>query len=264
MARLTLLVDGDVYAYQASAASQHAIQWDDNVHTLDANLEEAKATFDDHIESLKKQLEASHVVIALSDIGSGYWRRRVLPTYKMNRKATMKPLCLVPLRQYVIEKYQAKLKPMLEGDDVLGILATHPTLIPGQKVIVSIDKDMKTIPGKFVRILDGRTEEYNITPEQADYWHMFQTLTGDTTDGYKGCPGMGPKGAEKLLQLSKCTDMWRYVVGAFTKKGLTEADALVQAQVARILRYTDYDFKTKLPILWNPPMKGPNVSTGNA
>ena len=32
-----------------------------------------------------------------------------------------------------------------------------------------------------------------------------------------------------------------------------KADALVQARVARILRNTDFNFKTKEPTLWTPP-----------
>jgi DNA polymerase-1 len=42
-------------------------------------------------------------------------------------------------------------------------------------------------------------------------------------------------------------------VEAYAKKNLTADDALVQARVARILRHTDYNFKTKEPILWTPP-----------
>jgi DNA polymerase-1 len=280
MAKLTLLLDGDVFAYKAASSSECAIQWDENTYTLDANLDEAKDHVDSHIAAVKKELKATTVIIALSDIGSGYWRRRVLPSYKMNRKATRKPLVLQPLRQYLIDKYKAKLKPLLEGDDVLGILATHPTLIPGEKIIVSVDKDMKTIPGRFYRNLEGKEEMFVITRSEADYNHMLQTLTGDTTDGYKGCPGVGPVAAAKILNAAterslestrSTTDlseyahqqMWESVVTTFVKKGLNEEAALVQARVARILRYTDYDFTNKLPILWTPPEipKGTNDGT---
>jgi DNA polymerase-1 len=172
----------------------------------------------------------------------------------MNRKAIRKPLVLKPLREYLIESYGAKLKPMLEGDDVMGILATHPTLVPGKKIIVSVDKDMKTIPGLFYRNLEGKGEMLNISPAEACYWHMYQTLVGDTSDGYKGCPGVGPKAAEKILTNKHgIVNMWTSVVAAFKSKGFNEAAALVQARVARILHHTDYNFETKQPILWNPP-----------
>jgi DNA polymerase-1 len=42
------------------------------------------------------------------------------------------------------------------------------------------------------------------------------------------------------------------VVSLYAKAGLTEADALRQARLARILRWTDWDNKKKEPILWTP------------
>jgi hypothetical protein len=45
---------------------------------------------------------------------------------------------------------------------------------------------------------------------------------------------------------------WELIVEAYAKKDLTEADALQQARVARILRFDDYDFNKKKPILWTP------------
>ena len=42
------------------------------------------------------------------------------------------------------------------------------------------------------------------------------------------------------------------VVKAFEAKGYTQATALVNAQLARILTVDDYDFKKKEPITWNP------------
>ena len=72
----------------------------------------------------------------------------------------------------------------LEADDVLGILATEPS--NEERIIVSIDKDLYQIPAKISK--DGKTFE-EISENEANYWHMMQTLTGDSTDGYSGCPG---------------------------------------------------------------------------
>ena len=40
---------------------------------------------------------------------------------------------------------------------------------------------------------------------------------------------------------------------AYVEAGLTDAHALTQARVARILRASDYNFKERTPILWTPP-----------
>jgi DNA polymerase-1 len=126
----------------------------------------------------------------------------------------------------------------------MGILATNPHS-KTQKIIVSQDKDMKTIP---TQVWDGK-DLVTITEGEANYRHLYQTLIGDAADGYKGCPGVGPVKATKLLDADPT---WATVVAAYTKAGLTEADALTQARLARILRWSDWDAEKKEPILWTP------------
>ncbi len=77
-------------------------------------------------------------------------------------------------------------RPGLEGDDVLGILATSRPVFKnfggvGEPVIVSIDKDMKTIPGMRY----GSDGFFRVSKSEADHHHLFQTLTRDATDGYR-------------------------------------------------------------------------------
>lgn len=163
------------------------------------------------------------------------------------------------LREIAGEKYDVAVMPTLEGDDVIGIMATGKAA--PVYVICSIDKDLKTIPGSHYNF--GSNEFFEVTREEADYWHMIQTLTGDTTDGYSGCPGVGIKTAEKILQTAKGEApwsslenlngmYWQAVVKAYAKAGFGEEEALVQARVARILRFDDYDFASKQVKLWTP------------
>jgi DNA polymerase-1 len=150
----------------------------------------------------------------------------------------------------VEEVYKVQTFPGLEADDVMGILATRPGV---NCVIVSQDKDMKTLPAT---VWDGELTTYS--EDEADYHHMLQTLTGDTADGYKGCPGLGQVKASKLLNAEyvggerTVAAMWKRVVMAYDRAKLTGADALQQARLARILRYSDWDRQKKEPILWSP------------
>ncbi|WP_142850689.1 exonuclease [Telmatospirillum sp. J64-1] len=242
----TLLIDGDIIAYQVAAGIEKPIHWGDDLWTLHSDAAEGRAILDDRLTGLLESLDADRLVIALTD--GDNWRKEVYPSYKTNRAKIRKPVCLPEMRRHLSAEYETFQRPGLEGDDVLGILATHPKLIPGEKIVVSIDKDMKTIPGLHYNLSkdDGVVE---VSEAEADYWHLFQTLTGDQTDGYPGCPGIGPKKAEDIL---KDDPSWERVVTAYVKAKLTEDDAIVQARVARILRYTDYDFKKKRPILWTP------------
>ena len=118
----------------------------------------------------------------------------------------------------------------------------------------SIDKDMRTVPGLHFRMCRAGEEVVEVSEEEADHTHLMQTLTGDRTDGYPGCPGVGPVSAARILsaEFAPGETPWDAVVAAYEKKGLTEADALMNARVARICRVADYDFKKKEVILWNP------------
>lgn len=255
------LFDGDIFAYEAAAAAEEPINWGDDLWTLHAYETPAKEALKDRIRTLQEAVGADEVIVALSDKDN--FRKRILPTYKANRANTRKPMLLNPLKDYLRENYKVFERPSLEGDDVLGILSTWKNL-KGDKIIVSKDKDFRCIPGKV--FYANRPEEgvLEISEHEADKFHMLQTLTGDTTDGYKGCPGCGPVKAGAIIQAAldegtpwaNPTELralyWKHVVAAYTRVGLSEEEALVQARCARILRASDYDFKKKEPRLWTP------------
>ena len=47
-------------------------------------------------------------------------------------------------------------------------------------------------------------------------WHLVQTLAGDQTDGYAGCPGIGVKRAITLFEEKEYS--WKAVVQAFAER----------------------------------------------
>ena len=247
----TALIDADTLVYSAALSAEKPIDWGDGLWSLHAFMDDALQRFATLLDGIKDAVQPDAIVMTLSDDDSaGRWRNTVMPTYKMNRKKTRRPVVYNPLRAWVHESFTTFERPRLEGDDILGILSTHPALIKGEKVVVSIDKDMKTIPGLHFNY--GKDEGiYSVDEQEADYNHLFQTLMGDTTDGYPGCPGVGAKGAAKILD-GVTGPMWPAVVKAYEKAGLSETIALENARVARILRASDYDFKTKEVKLWTP------------
>ncbi|MEZ2409824.1 hypothetical protein AB6806_23820 [Bosea sp. RCC_152_1] len=260
----TLLIDADVVAYNAAFSCEKAFEFEPGYWTWQVGWDEVIEAFDAEVSRMMETLQADQFKLCLTD-SDGNFRLGIHPDYKGGRKSVRKPIILKHLKQYLVDERQAFFKPGLEGDDCMGILATHPKLIPGEKIIVSIDKDMRTIPGKFIR---WGTEEgcviEEIDAEAAFYFHMKQTLMGDVTDGYKGCPGVGPKAADAILSkaLEDYPDaepeqyrrvIWADVVAAYEKKGLTEDDAIIQARMAKILDASHYNFKTQEPILWLPP-----------
>jgi hypothetical protein len=133
----------------------------------------------------------------------------------------------------------------------MGILSTHPTKIEGKKIIVSEDKDMRSIPGWLYNPSKDVNPQY-ISEHEADRYHLYQTLTGDSTDGYKGCPNIGPVKATKILDTYHPNNWWDEIVDAYRCQGLSEANALTQSRIARICRATDYDFTSNNVLLWHP------------
>ena len=270
----TLLIDGDVFAYAAAAAAETVCHWDDGVSTNAADRDAARGNFDERLTDIAEALDADHVVVAMTDVVN--WRHDVMPEYKSNRRDVRRPLALDSVKDYIRATYETFERPTLEADDVLGILATHPRMYPGEKIIVTIDKDLKTVPGLHV---DLKTSEvFKVTEQEADQFHLAQALAGDVVDGYPGCPGMGRERAfralienemvEETLRILQsgpnkgtervewkkvpAPDPWSLVVSYYLRAGLSEEEALRNAQVARICRYEDYDFKQRKVRLWTP------------
>lgn len=244
-----LLIDGDIIAYQASSSVQRDINWGDDLWTCHAFLSDAQQQFNNIIDEILNRdvfvADDYDIIYAFSDANN--FRKDLNPTYKENRVNKRKPTCYKALVDSIKQKYNTVTLPNIEGDDVLGILATDPEY---DSIIVSLDKDMKTLPCKFYNF--GKDELITITEDRAKYWHMYQTLIGDTTDGYSGCPKYGPVKASKLLDETDPQDYWKVVVDAFKKQGMTEEDALLQARMAYILHKGDYDEETKSVKLWTP------------
>lgn len=281
MTKRTLIVDGDIYAFQGAAGAEEATNWgtdDDDgcIWRVVADESVAKQYIDTSFEELMDTLGATDLVVTLSDTVN--WRKTVLPTYKGNRADVRKPIILPQMRQYLRDRYDAWQRPTLEGDDLLGILSGLHQRFPGEKIMVTKDKDMSTLPGLHFRPHQSVLGVFEVTTEQADLFHLKQGIAGDPTDGYKGCPGWGMQTAEEFLEApyklvpetftttrgkyagvertrwvkQECDDLWECILSLYAKEGLTEEDAIVQFQVARILRTTDYDFQKKEPILWTP------------
>jgi 5'-3' exonuclease len=270
MAKTLLLIDGDQYLYRSCAACEKDVRWDEENHVLTANEADVWDTLMGAFNNIFDHFGTKDHVMAMGE--APYFRHVIDPNYKPGRGR--KPLCFYDIRERMRGEFNVVTMPTLEADDVMGILSTKPG--PVEKIIIARDKDMQTIPGK---LWDGLKFQV-VTEAAADRFHMYQTLVGDTADGYKGCPGVGDVAAmefldepyvlvpvehelksgkrkgEKEVRFVKepmgDRSLWAGVVSLFAKAGLAEADALRQAQLARILRWQDWNSVTKTPILWEP------------
>jgi len=270
----TLLIDADIIAYASSAATEQKFDWGDGVVSRTADFEAAKQDARNEIDWMMEKLKGTDLVICLSDDFDNF-RKDIYPAYKSNRKGTERPQHLYDLKEWLGETYPTQIRSRLEADDVMGILSTEPH--KGDRIIVSKDKDMQTIPGLLFH--PGKDKKVRtITPEAAERFMLWQALTGDQTDGYPGCPGCGPAGADFVLDgrlwLRKereitrgpnagtvriewvfndgHPDVWQCIVAAYEKVGLTAKEAITQVNLARILKHTDVDGNRVIP--WVPAM----------
>ncbi len=238
-----LLIDGDILAYTIASNSEQAINWGNDFWTLHTDFNECKTKIEDYIKNVTNTFSAKKVYIFLSDTHN--FRKQIYPAHKLNRTNKRKPVCLPQIKRYLFETHEAISEPRLEADDLMGIFATDPN-IKGNKIIVSIDKDLKTIPGNIS--VDLETVE-KITKKKAKYNHALQTLCGDSVDNFPGAPGIGPIKAAAILNTKQ---IWPAVENAFIKAKLTKEDALLQARLAYILQHGDYNFKSKKIKMWKP------------
>lgn len=224
-------LDADLILFRFAIANQDK--------TGKTNIEKAKDNIAEHIERIESKVFADKTTLVFSDKHN--FRKFINRCYKANRQGD-KPILFNPLRQWMQDTYPWLSKPNLEADDVLGIVCTSgrpPHEVP---VLVSYDKDMRTLP---VQIYNQNTDEFEkMTPEEADRVFWTQCITGDTTDGYYGIPGVGPKGAAGLVEeiLEKATLEERLAVlkREYEWRYLSEDYMLRQCQMAYILRDGDY------------------------
>ena len=239
-----LLIDSDFLAYKAAQACEIGIDFGEDVIIAQSQFSEVLRVFHNELNKVTKAMMDDDFILYFSSTEN--FRKKIYPDYKGHRMKR-KPLGYKRLVNYCRENHNFKLIEGLEADDTIGIDATR--FADPENIVVSPDKDMKQIPSNLWNLSDDVVE---ITVEDGDRWHLIQTLSGDPTDGYSGCPGIGVKRATELLD--KNENKWEAVCKAFRDRGLSDDDALLNARLAKILRQEDYDLTNSQPILWNPKL----------
>jgi 5'-3' exonuclease len=238
---MSLLIDADYIVYKCCAANETEIDWGDEVITVTSRFSDAYSMVERELFKIATDLGCfDDSILFFTD--SVNFRKRIDPAYKGHRNRK-KPCGYRRVINKLKEDYQVVVMPELEADDALGIYATKES----GHIICSPDKDMRQIPGDLYDLSDG---VITITKEEGKRWHYVQTLAGDQTDGYSGVPGFGIKRAIAFFEENGYS--WETIVKAFESKGLDKSAAIRNAQLAKILQCTDYDFDTQSVKLWTP------------
>ena len=239
-----LLIDSDFLAYKAAQACEEGIDFGNDVIIAQSNFSNVLKIFEREIKKVKTAMMDDEIILYFSSTEN--FRKKIYVDYKGHRNRR-KPLGYRRLVNHCRENYNFVCRKGLEADDSIGIDATNPKYASLDNIVVSPDKDMKQIPGVLWNLTDDVEE---ITKEDGDTWHLIQSLAGDPTDGYAGCPGIGVKRALDLL--NKHDSKWEAICQAFRERGLSDDDALLNARLAKILQHDNYDYDREEPILWTP------------
>ncbi|MGE0172022.1 MAG: DNA polymerase I [Oligoflexales bacterium] len=160
---------------------------------------------------------APHYLVAASDCREKTFRHEMYASYKANRSAM--PEDLAPQIPYVYKLLEAMgipvlKQPGLEADDLIGSLVTQFKYQPDISFfLVSGDKDFMQLLDQNVSLLKpkkgGIFETVGIPELDAMYGCSPQefvellALLGDASDNVPGVPGIGEKGATKLINQYK-------------------------------------------------------------
>ncbi len=252
----TLMIDGDIVLFQIGRVTEDVTDFGDQVMES-YDLPSAIKLIDHELDSISKKTgyKRDQLVFAISSDTN--FRKRFFPTYKSNRKNVRKPLGLKAMRQYMLdnmEKYSTIMVEELEADDVMGMYASAPLELTDNRVaIYSQDKDLKTIPAKQWDFKLGKFIEPTFM--EATRFLYFQTLIGDSVDGYIGCPKIGKVKATKALKDCKDeVELLKETHRLFFNVYKEEAKdrLLEQIQQARIFTYMDSQMFFSFDKLYNP------------
>ena len=241
-----MLVDGDLLAYKLTSSLEEVIDWGNDNWTLWSDFRIGKQLWTQSIAFYMGLTKSKNPVICFSDTKN--FRKQLDSSYKSYRKKIRKPICYKALKDWIMKTHTCFVNKGLEGDDTIGLLATGNYKI--NCVIVSGDKDMRTIPAWQMCIIDDQLEK--VDNQLANYHFCTQVLTGDISDGYKGCVGVGAiKASRVLLDKKDLPELWEAVIREYSRNKYSIEDAYHQARLARILREGEYNYQTNLPKLWD-------------
>lgn len=174
--------------------------------------------------------------------GKNSIRRRLVPEYKKTRRKQPQDKWVNKVRSYLLKSDFAFVHNEWEADDLIYDRA----LDLGQNgcIIISIDKDLKQIPGihfDFYRKPSKEVDQYGnriqndmkglrvVSECEAAYNFWYQMLVGDGSDNVKGVKGIGPAKATKLLndfwQLQKGFDDYKELIFSEYERAYKEDSA---------------------------------------
>ena len=168
--------------------------------------------FTKFLRDIQKREKPDLLGVAFDPKG-GCFRRDIYPEYKANRPATPEDILLsVPYVKRIVEAMCIPVLevPGFEADDVIGTLAKKGDEAGYEVFMVTPDKDYGQLvgdnrklykqKGDGVEIVDKAAIQAKYGIDKPELVRDILALWGDSSDNIPGVPGVGEKGACKMVQ----------------------------------------------------------------
>ena len=166
------------------------------------------------LEEVLRKENPSHIAVAFDPPGLTF-RHEEFEQYKAQREKTPEDIKLsVPIIKQIIEAYNIDILEVTgyEADDVVGTIAKRANKDEFDVYMMTSDKDYAQLTEEHIFIYKPRLGNNDVeilddkkVMEKYNFTHPTQMidllgLMGDASDNIPGCPGVGPKTADKLIE----------------------------------------------------------------
>ena len=193
------------------------------------------------LQDLLKREQPSHIAVCFDPPGGKTFRHESYEPYKANREKTPEGILVaVPFIKRILKAYRIPVFEVegFEADDVIGTLSHQAEQQGFFTYMVTGDKDFGQLVTPNIKVFDPLKKEIlGVDEVKAKYGIQepkqlidILGLMGDSADNIPGCPGVGPKNAEKLIQqfgsIENLLEHTDELKGALQKKIIENAEQI--------------------------------------
>ncbi|WP_421774416.1 DNA polymerase I [Gracilimonas sp.] len=232
--KLLFLLDGMALAYRAHFAF------------INSRLKNSEGIptgpvlgFANTLEKMLDEEKPTHIAVAW-DTHEPTFRHEEDEEYKANRPPQPEELTIgIPLIKEMVKAWGIENieQDGYEADDIIGTIASGANADDVDVMLVTPDKDFMQLVHDHIRMMkpDNKDGGFNIIDREGvkDYFGVYPeqvidvlAMIGDTSDNIPGVPGIGKKGAPKLIKkygsLEKAIEDAPNISGKRAREGLME------------------------------------------
>lgn len=195
--------------------------------------------FANTVEKMLEEDKPTHIAVAW-DTHEPTFRHEIDEEYKANRPPQPEELKVgIPLMKEMLKEWGI---PSIEehgyeADDIIGTIASRANADDVDVMLVTPDKDFMQLVHDHIKMMkpDNKDGGFNIIDREGvkDYFGVYPeqvidvlAMIGDTSDNIPGVPGIGKKGAPKLIKkygsLEAAIEAAPNISGKRAREGLTE------------------------------------------